>query len=329
MNIAMFAWGAHPSTNYRALHPMTELSRRGHLVAMYGEPEALTPTDEEIEMLASDFDVAFIARYTEPEAAALARRLADRGMALVWDFDDDVVRPERIAGLEAMVEVVDVVTTTNETLAERYRERGARRTVAIPNYLTRPSLAASRRKHEGIVLGYIGWVDHQDDWDELGLEETLLELLDVHPDLRVESVGPIDLRLPEDRYRSIGVLPFDRLPDAIAGFDVAIAPLIDKPGNATRSDIKLKEYAIGGVPWLASPLGPYAQLGEEQGGRLVEDDAWFEAINDMLLDGRGRKKLAKRGTKWALSQTLASNVGEWAAALDEAVELAERRRAAV
>lgn len=329
MNIAMFAWGEHPSTSYRALHPMTELTRRGHVVAMYTDPEQLTPTDEELAIVLEDFDVAFIARYTEPEAVRLAQRLTDGGLPVVWEFDDDVVRPERIAGLEAMVEVVDLVTTTNETLAERYRARGARHVVAIPNYLTRASLAAPRCKHDGTVVGYIGWVDHQDDWDALGLQETLLDLLDVHPDLSITSVGPIDLGLPEDCYRKVGVLPFDQLPNAIAGFDVAIAPLIDKPGNETRSDIKLKEYAIAGVPWLASPLGPYAERGEDEGGRLVEDDGWFDALHDLLCDGRARKKLGKRGQKWARDQTLERNAGAWANALDEAIGLAQQRRGVV
>ena len=104
------------------------------------------------------------------------------------------------------------------------------------------------------------------------------------------------------------MLAFDQLPQAIAGFDVAIAPLIDKPGNDTRSDIKLKEYAIAGVPWLASPYGPYVDYGEEQGGWLVEDDQWSDALNALISDGKTRKKLAKRGQKWAKDQTLERNV---------------------
>lgn len=329
MNIAAFIWGVHPSSSYRAFHPLTELARRGNLVATYTEEEDLTPTDEELEVVLQDFDVAFIGRYTQPEATRLARRLAERGMAVVWDYDDDVVRPELRAGFDAMAEVVDVITTTNETLAERYHELGARTVVAVPNFLTRPSLATPRRKHEGTVLGYIGWIDHQEDWDELGLQEIVEDLLDVHPDLRVESVGPIDLRLPADRYHAYGVLQFDQLPQAIAGFDVAIAPLIDKPGNATRSDIKLKEYAIAGVPWLASSFGPYLGFNEDQGGRLVADDGWFDAMHALLCDDKARKKLAKRGQKWAKDQTLERNASVWLSALQEAVALSEERRAPV
>jgi glycosyltransferase involved in cell wall biosynthesis len=329
VNIAAFFWGVHPSSSYRAFHPLTELTRRGHLVATFTEQEELTPSDDDLAVVLEDFDVAFIARYIEPEAVQLARRLTNGGMGVVWDYDDDVVRPERRAGFDGMAEVVDVITTTNAALADRYREMGARVVREVPNYLTRPSLVTPRRRHEGTVLGYIGWVDHQDDWDRLGLREIAEDLLEAHPDLRVESVGPIDLRLPAERYRSHGPLNFDQLPQAIAGFDIAIAPLIDKPGNATRSDIKLKEYACAGVPWLASDYGPYVDFGEEQGGRLVSDDAWFDALHELLCDGKARKKLAKRGQKWAKSQTLEANVGAWVDALEEAAALAEQRRGAL
>jgi glycosyltransferase involved in cell wall biosynthesis len=325
MNIAAFFWGEHPSSNYRAIHPLTELTRRGHLVATYTDPQQLRLSDEDLDVILDDFDVVFMARYIEPEAIELAQRLTEEGMGIVWDYDDDVVRPERRAGFDAMKELVDVVTTTNEPLAERYREYGARTVIPVPNFITRPSLVAPRRKHDGTVLGYIGWIDHQDDWDGLGLQGIVEELLDVHPDLRVESVGPIDLRLPSDVYHGYGVLRFDQLPQAIAGFDVAIAPLIDKPGNSTRSDIKLKEYAIAGVPWLASEYGPYVGFGEEQGGRLVRDDEWFDALNALLSDGKAQRKLGKKGQKWAKEQTLERNAPLWVAAFEQAIELAEER----
>jgi glycosyltransferase involved in cell wall biosynthesis len=328
MNIAAFIWGRHPSSSYRAIHPMSELARRGNLVATY-EVEAPAPTDDELATIVEDFDVAFFGRFEgQQDVVQTARRLSDRGMALVWDYDDDVIRAERRAGFDAMAGCVDVITTTNDTLAERYREMGAGTVIPVPNYLTRPSLAFPRRRHEGVVLGYIGWIDHQEDWDELGLQDIVEDLLDVHDDLRVESVGPIDLRLPEDRYHSYGALRFDQLPQAIAGFDLAMAPLIDKPGNATRSDIKLKEYAIAGVPWLASDYGPYVGYGEEQGGRLVADDEWFDAVNGLLCDGKAQRKLAKRGQKWAKDLTLERNASIWMGALQEAVGLAEERRGA-
>jgi glycosyltransferase involved in cell wall biosynthesis len=328
LNIAAFIWGEHPSANYRAIHPLNELARRGHVIAFYPDEEHLTPTDDELDALVEEFDVVFMMRHSDENAQALARRLRERGMPVVWDYDDDVRSEEFIARTTAMAQSVDVVTTTNDILADRHLARGARYAISIPNFVTRRSAETPRRKHDGIVLGYIGWIDHQDDWDELGLEQVVRELLDIHEDLRVESVGPIDLRLPIERYKRTDAVAFDRLPEHIAGFDIAIAPLIDRLGNDTRSDIKLKEYAIAGVPWLASPLGPYLDHDEDHGGQLVEDDEWFEALDELISNGKLRKKLAKQGMKWAREQTLERNVTIWEDALLEAIELAEEREAA-
>jgi SAM-dependent methyltransferase len=337
MRIAAFAWELHPSSQCRAFQPMRELSRRGHRVSVYGE-DGLQPDDDELQAIVESFDVAYFARYTQVEAQELARTLREAGVAVVWDHDDDVIvsrkgssDPEErqlIADIAEMMAIADVVTTTNERLAERYREEGAGCVIPVPNFVARESMDAPKPRHEGVVLGYIGWNDHQADWDRLGLAPVVRSLLDVHPQLRVESVGPVDFGLPEERYRRTGAVPFNSLPPAIAGFDIGIAPLMDIPGNRSRSDIKVKEYAIAGVPWLASPIGPYAELGEDEGGRLVADDDWHEQIERLVTDDRGRRKLAKRAAKWARRQTLPANVGIWEGALLEAIELADERREA-
>ncbi|MGB2711517.1 MAG: hypothetical protein WBC33_08355, partial [Conexibacter sp.] len=317
MQIIAYAWEQHPSSNYRAYQPLLELTRRGHMVAINTSLDELTPTDDELAEIAESFDVAFLSRYTEPEAVQLVRRLKAAGVPVVWDYDDDMLGSRKgrtddesvryVTGIRAMIEVVDLLTTTSDRLAERFLEEGARHVVAIPNYVTRPSLEAPRRPHDGLVLGYIGWVDHQADWERLGLEETICELLEDHDQLRVETVGPLDFKLPAERYTRREPVPFDRLPQLLAGFDIALAPLSDIPGNYGRSDIKLKEYAIAGVPWLASPIGPYVGLGEEQGGRLVADEEWFEQLDRLILDKRARRKLAKKGQRWALAHTLPGN----------------------
>lgn len=338
MQIIAYAWDQHPSSQCRAFQPLMELARRNHMIAVNTRLEELTPTDAEIAEVADYFDVAYIARYTEPEAQELARRLTAAGVPVVWDYDDDMIGSRRgrtdpeslalVSGCRAMIEIVDVVTTTNDRLADRFLEEGARNVIAVPNYLSRSAVEILPRPHEGTVLGYIGWVDHQADWETLELDETVRELLEDLPDLRVVSVGPLAFDLPEDRYRRLEPVPYENLPKLIAGFDIGLAPLVDRLANHSRSDIKLKEYAIAGVPWLASPIGPYEGHGEDEGGRLVADDDWYTEISRLVTDKRARRKLTKRGLKWAQKQTLQNNVGVWAAAFNAAIEIAGERRAA-
>ncbi len=77
-----------------------------------------------------------------------------------------------------------------------------------------------------------------------------------------------------------------------------------------------------GVPWLASPIGPYAGLGEKQGGRLVPDDRWYEELERLLGDERARRKLARRGVKWGNGQRLRRNMDGWERAVRRALERA-------
>ncbi|MDW5594652.1 hypothetical protein VSS74_09915 [Conexibacter stalactiti] len=328
MQIAAYANQDVPSSHYRAYQPMIELDRRGHQIDL-----RLTAAD--LEGPLPECEVAFLARYREPEARELVRALQAQGTTVVWDCDDDVVSVRLdgdaeaqayLADLREMIQLVDVVTTTRDELGDIFLREGARAVITIPNYLAAPNLGLGRRHHEGIVIGWIAWIDHQKDWDLLGLDEVFKELLDRHEDLHVESVGPIDLRLGGDRYNRRPTVTFPELGPAIAGFDIGIAPLATEiEANFSRSDIKLKEYAVAGVPWLASPIGPYEGMGEEQGGRLVGDDDWFDAVDQLVRDGRGRRKLAKKGQRWGREHVLAHHVDVWEEVFYEAVELSGRR----
>lgn len=331
MDIAAYGWYDVASSHVRVYQPMLELQRHGHNVVIFsdfGDLEGPLP----------DCEVAYLARYHQHEARRLVERLQAAGTAVVWDCDDDLVshsrdgdaeQRARLAQTVEMVRLADLVTTTNDRLGDIYLAEGARAVVSIPNYLARPNVEARREPHEGLVLGWISWIDHQRDWDALGLEEVVRELLERHDDVVMECVGPVDLRLPPERYVQRPTMLFDKLGPAIARFDIGIAPLAaDFAANHARSDIKLKEYAIAQVPWLASPVGPYAGYGEEQGGRLVADDEWLAALDALVRDRKARRKLAKNGHRWARQHTLAANVHVWEDMLYEAIELAAERRGA-
>lgn len=110
------------------------------------------------------------------------------------------------------------------------------------------------------------------------------------------------------------------LPHVIAGFDVGIAPLADIPFNHGRSNVKCKEYATVGVPWLASPTGPYVGLGEEQGGELVPDDGWDGALERAVTSSRWRRRHAKRAARWGRRQTMSAHSEAWEAMLRDAIQ---------
>ncbi len=331
MRIAVIARAQDMSSYYRAYEPVEALGRRGHgsvITTGDGAPAAGT----------FECDVALISRWIGKGTEQLVRQLRRAGVAVVWQIDDAAEQstfvrrtPQRTREMTmqvlAMLRLADVVITTTEPLRAHYSTRTSTPIHVVDNYLGRQfSGPVARDPKPGLVIGWAAWMDHQADWRVLGLQKTVTRLLDQHPGLHVESLGPIDLRLPPARYTRTPPVKFEYLARRLARFDIGIAPIANTRFNAGRSSIKAKEYAALGIPWLASPIGPYVGLGENQGGRLVADDRWFEELDALVRDDEGRRTLAKRGRTWANTQMIERNTGPWEEAFHHAIERARHRR---
>jgi glycosyltransferase involved in cell wall biosynthesis len=254
----------------------------------------------------------------------VVNELARNGTRITYDNDDNLAaipkespnykRAGGLAGVRAHAQTValarlaQVFTTTNDRLAEAYRRGGVERVEVIGNFLG-PRAYHPPRRHDGIVVGWFAGVEHYADAARLKVVDALQRLTAAHENVRVECIGT-DLRLPASYSYSKG-FPLLELPAHIAGFDIGIAPLADIPINWTRSDVKLKEYAACGVPWLASPIGPYLGHGEAQGGRLVSDDEWLEALERLVTRERERQQLASNASRWASAQTIEVVTDKW------------------
>lgn len=312
-------WEHGSNAQYRAFQPMRAMSRQGHEVIW---PPS-TQGEADLSRLQS-CDVVHCYRRIDRPTRRVFAELLRRGIPVTYDNDDDFVNLPRespqydqvggVAGrrvfatMVAMARSASCFTTTTDALAARYREAGVERIEVIANALT-PDKLRPRTPHQGLVIGWVGGVEHQADIVRIPIASTLERILETHQHVRVEAIG-VDLRLTE-RYRHDEIVAFEELPERIGAWDVAIAPLADIPFNRARSDIKLKEYAASGVPWLASPVGPYVGLGESQGGRLVPDDGWFAAVDRLVTRSREREQLGDAGRAWAERNTIEQVVPRW------------------
>jgi hypothetical protein len=227
----------------------------------------------------------------------------------------------RLTARTRMFGSVDLVTAPSARLAEAFRAGGASETQVIENYVI-DDFVRGGRSREALRIGWVAAEEHRLDLEHIAVADALRRLLDTHPHVHVTTIG-IGLDLHGDRYEHVPVVPLPRLIEQVARFAIGIAPLSPALAlNAARSNVKLKEYAAAGVPWLASPIGPYAGLGERQGGRLVADDRWFEELDALVRGDRARRRLAKRAARWGRSQLLSRNVERWEQELGWAVERA-------
>jgi len=317
---------------YRAYLPMAAMLERGHeVVEVLQERGRPLPVER-----FADCDLVHIHRLllTDDDEDCVAR-LRAAGVAVGFDDDDDtaaappaVERFVAAGSLEraqrdfrrvlARAGQTDLVTTPSDDLAARFEQAGAGNVAVIDNYLPGAFNRVRPQGHEGVAIGWHAAAEHALDVEALGLRDVLLALLDAHRDLHVVTIG-IDLRLDHERYRRDAPVPIAELTRRLADFDVGIVPLADTPFNRGRSNVKAREYAAAGVPWLASPVGAYGHLGPDEGGRLVEDGEWFDALDGLVRSRRDRAKQSKRAKAWAERETIWNMAGVWERAFLDAI----------
>jgi len=334
MHVVALAVEGTAGAAYRAELPMRALAEAGHRAEfMVWDQRQEPPPFDHLRQA----DVVHMWRLFRAPARRLATALRDAGVAVVFDNDDDMTRVpkgspaykemtaarEQVAAeLSATLRLVDLATTTGTELAARLRRLGGDVRV-VENYVESGFVRESRPAGDAVTIGWVAGLEHRGDLRELRLRRILEALLEQHPHVSLVGVG-LELGVQSDRYTHIEHVPHPQLPDTIARFDLALAPIADVSFNRVRSNIKVKEYAACGVPWLASPIGPYRGLGEEQGGRLTTNYGWAEALTDLVTDHAARGALAERAAAWGRTQTVVANVGEWEAVFAEAAARAGR-----
>ncbi|MGN6189479.1 MAG: glycosyltransferase family protein [Conexibacter sp.] len=320
--------------------PLLEMARRGHTVHWPGDPTFRAAERGAVP----PWDLMHIQQSHDEEGLEVIARMRRAGIAVVWDTDDDIgavtrgseawhrhggrrgIRRHAKQALEA-ARTAHLLTTTNEHLAAIYRERGVEHVLAVENYLAPEDLRRPRKRHQGVVIGLTAAGEHEPDLKRMRFAAMLERLLERHDGVRVVAIG-VDMRLrSEHRYTFVDEVKIDDLVAVESEFDIGLAPLRDTPFNRARSNVKLKEYAAAGAMWVASPVGPYAGMGEEQGGLLARDDEWLPLLEALIVEVDRRRALMERARAWAQGQTISAGAARWQAAYRDAVERARAEAA--
>ncbi len=342
MRLGFIAEPRAPNSNYRAIFPMRALEALGH--------EVLWPADLEQDLpLDALMGCDLVHCFRRLDRSRDLKQLVGRGVAVSFDNDDDfgvadmakdaagrleaggkarAANARRFTEILRLTRAVDLATTPSEVLAEKYRAAGAEHVAVIENRLDGELEGfGTKAAHSGVVVGWMAGAEHERDLPQLGIVDVLQRLLDRHSELRVVSVG---LRLPlrGERYEFRPKVPFGELLRTMADIDIGIAPLADTAFNHARSDVKLKEYGAVGAAWLASPVGAYRERGGGEGGRLVGDGEWFEALDGLIRSGFKRRRLSRQALRWARAQTIDRFASQWEEEFELAIARARARRLA-
>ncbi len=253
--------------------------------------------------------------------------------------------PAALKLLEQSIAAADRVTVATPGLAEAYRPL-ARSIAVLPSAWSRAqweqggiSLTPALPHGEGgsrgaihcapspaphppaVVLGWAGTPTHRVDVQEM--RAGVLRALEQRPQARLVIIGDpgvyqVFKTLPAAQCTYRPGVPFGQYPKLLAEFDVLLAPLEDNTFNRAKSDLKLLEAGICGIPWVASPLPAYRDWGVG-GVFAATPEEWEQALLCLIDDAELRRRLGAEGRAQAETREISHIVRLWEALIEEVI----------
>ncbi len=270
--------------------------------------------------------IVFMKRVCSDASVAAARFVAAQQIPLIYMLDDDFdqLDPESPLGrryrdmngprnIRQICELADHVVTWTGPLAQKLRPfaRRVSRFNGPSNVEIFETFPPVTRSDNQIVIGYAGGSTHGLDLEIV--KPALLQILNLYPNVRVESIGLELIWLKDNpRYTHFqGKADLKEYYQLVAsrGWDVGLAPLQDTAFNSAKSDNKFREYAAAGIPAVYSRTVSFTgSVRNNDNGLLCDNttEAWLEALERMIKDSdlRARIKTSAYGdARGLLSRT--------------------------
>jgi hypothetical protein len=324
---------------YRIMLPLCELARRGVAdTAFDGRMFADYATGSrpgDITVRNGDDPVIIIGqRVALPTPSETWQLLAryDR-FRLVLDIDDDLFhvdpaneRAHRFFGDPALrrrlgenLRVADMVTVSTEPLAVQMRQYNDN-VVVIGNFVDAAVLEYPRPEWDGLTVGWAGSSTHAGDF--AAVSPFLREFYRRRPAVRWHSFGhdygPMTgaTRRRFTRWRDI--VEDQRAYCDSLRWDIGIAPLADNVFNASKSDLKAREYMAAGIAGVYSRVAPYAStvIDGETGFLASSRKEWLDALGALADDADLRERMGEAAREQAAQFTIQGYGGQlWVDAL--------------
>jgi hypothetical protein len=314
---------------------------RGELVAAelcyLGYSAFLTYYQSVTKDMLKMFDVVVPIRPTLPWVRTI-HEISRLGHKVIANVDDDFlcIPPENPASqnmgsivLQYFIQNMresDLVVTGSEELATRYSAYN--KTVCIPNGWAEMDKSnmetvgvAVQTDGSGIpmrpyTIGFAGTPTHSKDFATMQPE--LEDWLSKNPDVNIVIVGDpqiyIALKVAPSRkiyypFVAIGLYPW-----IVRQMDVIFIPLADDKFNRAKSDIKLLDALVAGIPFVASGVQPYYEwCAKYKGGGYIANgtDYGWSFCFDRLRDPVIRKDLVDTAQPFVKEREMKVLVNKW------------------
>lgn len=283
------------------------------------------------------FDVALLKQLMQRQSPHQVKAAQALGQHVVVDVDDFYaglgpdnkawasLDPARNKGQstdlhEQVVMLADTVTVSTQFLLDHYRERRDR-VFLVRNGISPKQFMPRKHKPGKPVLGWVGATGWRAN-DITPLAEWLPGWLVEH-DVMFLHAGHVEgdpdfaqlAGVPEDRMIRLPLAPVATY-GGLFQMDIGMVPLAGTDFNEAKSCLKGLEYAASNIPFVATPTGEYARLGEQGVGRLaVTPGEWRQHLTELLVFDVRRREAQRQRRLVLAEHTISSRAAEWAAVL--------------
>jgi glycosyltransferase involved in cell wall biosynthesis len=262
--------------------------------------------------LVLDLDDATYVAYTSPTYGRL-------GSALKWfRKTDDLIRWAR------------VVTCGSRAICEYVEGKGAR-AVHVPTVVDTDRFRPRREEAEGrggaagsgeSETPVVGWIGTHSTFQYLeSIFPVLADLARTHGfKLKIVGAGRDDVRIGGVEVENLA-WSLDREIADFQSFDVGLYPVVPSEWATGKSGFKSIQYMSVGVPFVATPFGATAEIGEPGVTHLLATtpDEWRGALARLVSDAGLRRRMGGAGRAHALAHyTVPAQADKLARALAEA-----------
>lgn len=324
------------SSEWRCAIPCRAINRAGrHQAALLGI-ESFGRNTQEAQEICAEADVIVVERNLFGPVLSAIQYWKARDKVLIADFDDAYscmhpsnlnyrfwsegvqretgvkIQPPPLTQFKWGLRLVHAATVPSRRLADDWRTYTE--VYHLPNYIDLSRYQNSQsQEHEGVIIGWGGSMSHYQSFMDSGLPKALQRVCKARPQVKVMICGN-DGRLARDlgiAQEQLIIQPWVRYqdwPSVLARFDIGLAPLAGEY-DERRSWIKVLEYLVMKIPWVASEGAPYQEFRDF--GWLVKNtsSAWERVLMD-VVDHLVQYKEEARGSAYlaGISQAVDENI---------------------
>lgn len=285
---------------------------------------------EELEPLLDGIDILIVQRHDDLKAVAAYMAAGDiANCPVVVDMDDDIFDvsenspaykafhpgSESIVTVCQQLEYADAITVSTPALADVYKKYNNDITILRNCQDPEDWVVPSYEPDEHFVIGWAGSYTHYDDLKLI--EQPIRRILRKNPNVRFRILGLLPDFLEgvdgvEFRTDVVDIADWQKKLKEL-NFNVGLVPLVDRPFNRGKSNIKWQEYSSAGVPTIASNVGEFKKLKVSETAILANTPKQWERAMQDAIDGNSHFSQVKLNSERLVTAdyNIKTNIKDW------------------